>query len=320
MKNYIATTKPIKIECKSHEDWLAQRTPGIGSSDIATIVGLNPYKTPFQLWREKTGQVTEEQVETFAMRRGHYLEDAVARFFEDASGKTVIQRSAQEDIYVHPDYNWARVSPDRRFWLTNVRNDDQGVLECKTARWDVDGDNLPPYWFTQLQYQLGVMGRENGSLAWYNLTRDAFDYRDVILVPDYFNWIMEEAEKFQTDNILGGIEPALTNAEDVLIKYSKHTPGTFIEASDDLAIKIDQLKSIKTNIKKSEEEQKLIEDEIKVFIGEAESLNYHGGILATFKAAKDSPRFDSKAFQEAHPELYAQFTNVVPGSRRFLVK
>lgn len=320
MKNYIATTKPIKIECKTHEDWLAQRTQGIGSSDIATIVGLNPYKTPYQLWREKTGQIQEPQEETFAMKRGHYLEDAVAKFFEDESGKTVIQRSAQEDIYVHPEYSWARVSPDRRYWLTSVRNDEQGVLECKTARWDVDGDNLPPYWFTQLQYQLGVMGREKGSLAWYSLTRDSFDYRDIILVPDYFNWLMEEAERFQKDNIEGGNEPSLTNAEDVLIKYAKHTPGTYKEADDHLAIKIEELKSIKANIKKSEEEQKLIEDEIKVFIGEAESLNYHGGILATFKAAKDSTRFDAKAFQAEHPDLYAQYTKVVPGTRRFLLK
>lgn len=320
MKNYIATTKAIKIETKSREEWLELRKPGIGSSDIATIVGQNAYKTPYQLWLEKTGQVENTQPQTFAMTRGHYLEDAVSKFFEDYSGKTIIKVSANEDIYVHPDHEWARVSPDRRFWLTDVRNDEQGVLECKTTKMDVDADNVPPYWFIQNQYQLGVMGQEHGAIAWYNTFRDSFDYVDTKFDPEFFNWLMEEAEKFHVDCVLGGKEPQLTNAEDVLIKYAKHTPGVEVEADDALMIKIEQLKELKSDIKVKETEQKIIEDEIKIFIGEAESLNYHGNTLATFKAAKDSARFDSKAFQVAHPELYAQFTNVISGSRRFLVK
>ena len=39
------------INCKNREEWLSERTGGIGSSEIATIVGLNPYETPYSLWR-----------------------------------------------------------------------------------------------------------------------------------------------------------------------------------------------------------------------------------------------------------------------------
>ncbi len=38
------------------EDWLQIRKQGIGSSDAAAAVGLNPYKSQLELWLEKTGR------------------------------------------------------------------------------------------------------------------------------------------------------------------------------------------------------------------------------------------------------------------------
>ena len=40
----------------SRDDWLAVRKHGIGSSDAAAAVGLNPYKSQLELWLEKTGR------------------------------------------------------------------------------------------------------------------------------------------------------------------------------------------------------------------------------------------------------------------------
>lgn len=316
-KNYIATTKAIKIESKNHAAWLENRKAGIGSSEVASIVGLNPYESKYQLWLRKTGQ-TPAKEETFFMKAGHYLEDAVARFFEDESGYTIIKRSASEDIYVHPDYEWARVSPDRTYWLTGTRNDEKGILECKTTQREIDPDNIPPYWFTQVQYQLGVMGRKRAAIAWLSAGR-VFDYREIEFVPDYFNWLMEQVEEFYTVNVLGGVEPEVTTVEDVLSKYPKSST-TFVEAPDEIAQAIASIKEKKEIKKALEEEIEELEGKVKVCLGEAESLNYQGSVLATWKSAKDSLKFDEKAFKAANPELWEQFVKVVPGSRRFLVK
>ena len=43
----------ISTAAMSRDEWLKERTKGIGGSDVATILGLNPYKTPLQLWEEK---------------------------------------------------------------------------------------------------------------------------------------------------------------------------------------------------------------------------------------------------------------------------
>ena len=67
------------IRPKNREEWLEVRKNGIGSSEVATIVGLNPWQTPYQLWRIKTGQDAPKN-ENFAMKAGHYLEDAVSLF------------------------------------------------------------------------------------------------------------------------------------------------------------------------------------------------------------------------------------------------
>ena len=45
-----------------------------------------------------------------------------------------------------------------------------------------------------------------------------------------------------------------------------------------------------------------------------------GSVLATWKSAKGSRKFDATAFKEAYPQMYDQFVREVPGSRRFLIK
>jgi predicted phage-related endonuclease len=45
-----------------------------------------------------------------------------------------------------------------------------------------------------------------------------------------------------------------------------------------------------------------------------------GSVLATWKSAKGSKKFDATAFKEAYPQMYDQFVREVPGSRRFLIK
>ena len=55
------TNKPYDIIADtrkmSHQDWLAMRKAGIGGSDCAAAVGLSRWKSPFQLWSEKTDRI-----------------------------------------------------------------------------------------------------------------------------------------------------------------------------------------------------------------------------------------------------------------------
>lgn len=307
------------IRPSNREEWLTHRQEGIGSSEVATILGLNPWETPYQLWRRKKGLDAPKE-ETFAMKAGHYLEDAVSMFWHDETGRDIIKRSAIDWLILNADKPYMRVSPDRTYWLSDSRkNSDKGILECKTTQMTIDEEDLPKHWFCQLQYQLGVAELEQGSLAWLCSGRQ-FGYKDIALVPDFFQWIEEEVTKFWVDNIQGNIEPDATSVADVLLKYNRHTDGKIIEVTDDIYTAVNDLKALKEQIAQLDEQKDSLEEKIKLGFGDAEAISYGGQTIATWKAPKPSEKFDAKAFAKAHPDLAKEFTAPYQGARRFLIK
>lgn len=308
------------IKPKDRKEWLHHRQFGIGSSEVASILGLNPYQTPYQLWRRKLG-IDSGPEETFAMRAGHYLEDAVTMFWQDETGREVIKSSAGDWLYVNTEKEFLRASPDRTFWLPGMakNNKNKGVLECKTTQMAVDPDDLPKHWFCQLQYLLGVSEMEHGSLAWLSAGRN-FGYKHMEFVPDFFDWMRDEVERFWRVNIQERIEPEVINVADVMIKFSKHTEGKVNEVAPELYERWKELKGIKEELAKLEERKDNLEEAIKMAFEDAEALTYQGTTLATWKAAKEGKKFDAKALEKAEPEIYSKYLAVVPGSRRFLLK
>lgn len=308
------------IRPKSREEWLKLREGGIGSSEIATVVGLNPWETPYQLWRRKLG-IDPPKQETFAMKAGHYLEDAVAQFWHDETGQDIIKSSAGDWIIQDNDKPILRVSPDRTYWLAGMphSNANKGILECKTTQKSIDADDLPKHWFCQVQYQLGVAGLERGSLAWLSSGRE-FGYKDLALVPDFYGWLVEEAEKFWRDYIEARQEPTAVSVQDVLLKFNRHTEGKVVEVGDEVFKDYQDLKDIRKQIEALEERKETLEGRIKLAFGDAEAISYGGDTLATWKAPKPSNKFDAKAFQKDHADLCAPYITLQQGSRRFLIK
>lgn len=307
------------IRPATREEWLEIRKNGIGSSEVATIVGLNPWETPYQLWRRKVGLDAPKE-ESFAMRAGHYLEDAVSRFWMDETGRQIIKRSAGDWIIRDNDRPYLQVSPDRTYWLGESRaNTDKGILECKTTQMAVDPDHLPEHWFCQVQYQLGVAGYKEGSLAWLCSGRQ-FGYADIALIDDFFGWLIESVDRFWVDNIKGGKEPDPINVADVLLKYNRHTNGKSIEVTDEIFDAYSQLKDVRKELAALDERKEELEAKIKLAFMDAEALTYEGSTIATWKAPKPSEKFNAKAFQATHPDLAAEFMEMTQGARRFLLK
>lgn len=314
------------IRPDSREKWLKLREEGIGSSEVSTIMGYNPFETPYQLWRRKMG-IDPPTEENYAMKRGHFLEDAVAQFYADATGREIIKRSAVDWIVYNNEKPYLRVSPDRTFWIPDRPKSDRnkGIVECKTTLMDVDKQQLPMHWFSQLIYQLGVAELEFGSIAWLS-GRMEFDYVDMEFDADFFAFMTETVEKFYKDNILGKKEPASFTVDDVVTKYPRPTLGKFLEADAQLADSIQRLKAIKEELASLDREKKSIEDEIKMAMADCEAVTAPGSTLAnpmvlcTWRVAKDSVKFDEKKFAKEHPDMYEQYQYTAPGSRRFLTK
>ena len=112
-----------KIRREDRESWLALRKRYIGGSDAASIVGLNDYQSPYALWCEKRG-ITPEFEGNLRTEVGAYLEDFIAKRFEQETGKRV-QRS--NFSFVNDAYPWVIADVDREIVGENAG------LECKST-------------------------------------------------------------------------------------------------------------------------------------------------------------------------------------------
>jgi putative phage-type endonuclease len=309
------------IKPKTHADWLECRKQGIGSSEVATIMGINPYETPYQLWRRKKG-IDAPKEENFFMKAGHYLEDAVSQFYQDATGRKVIKSSAIDYIIQDKEKPYLQVSPDRTYWIDaegKKNNANKGIVECKTTQMQIDKEDLPKHWFCQLQYQLGVAGLKEGSIAWLTAGRE-FGYQDLMFHEELFSAIVESVEKFWVDNIIGNKEPNILNATDVAFKFNKHLAGKITEVNEDIFNTYTELKDAIKALAEIEEKKEELETKIKLAFADAEAISYQGKTLATWKSSKDTEKFDSKAFLSKNPDLAKDLMVSVQGTRRFVIK
>lgn len=138
---------------------IADRRLGIGSSDVATVLGLSPYQgnTPLALWLEKTGMAVEVERDEMALDLGHLLEPVLLGVFERQSGLTVLTHGDGVESVSHPDHPWRRANLDGRI------KDKRAAVEVKVVGvgmmrdWDVNSDDgIPHYVRVQVAWQMHV--------------------------------------------------------------------------------------------------------------------------------------------------------------------
>ena len=143
--------------------WHIRRRCGIGGSDVGAVLGVNPYKTPHEIWLEKTGrQLPEDLSGKDAVLAGNLLEDAVAQFYSIRTGHKV-RRSNMTRF--HPSMPWLAGNVDR------VVEGQKRILECKTAGhfakgWGESGtDEVPESYLLQVTHYMAVWGYQTADLA-----------------------------------------------------------------------------------------------------------------------------------------------------------
>jgi predicted phage-related endonuclease len=258
------------------------------------------------------------------MELGHHMEPAVVTMFAARTGAEVCKNSEGDWIAVDKKREYLRVSPDRLFYEAGARHikSNLRILECKTTSVAVDPDDFPVYWYCQLQYQMGVMGVKKGAVAWISsYPRLNFGYKEFDFNPDFYRALTEAIEQFWLVNVCGGIAPDDINSEDTLLKHPTSNAGETIQADAELIDVYNNLKDITREIDALEDSRTYLEDRIKMYMGDAETLvSPTGSTMAVWKSAKPSMKFNSKAFKEDDPAGYAKYMEPSPGSRRFTVK
>jgi putative phage-type endonuclease len=301
----------IKAEQRSPE-WHALRKDGITATDVSVIAGVNPYKTPFQLWAEKLGKYEPEPVGAAAIR-GLLLEATVAEFYEMETGRK-LKRS--NGIVRIKDIPWAMASLDR----TIVGED--GLVEIKTStspRWSLHP--VPPEVVAQVQWQMFVTGAPWVDVA-VLLGGLVFRIERVEAVLAYQTELYRKAVEFR--DALATQTPPPVQGED-----SDALAWVFKQESEDWADSNPGLDRVASLYSEKLYESKLLDQELQnLAISLKEAIGEKQGIIgqgwrATWRTNKGSAKTDWKAVAEAAKvpqEIIDANTREVPGARVFKFK
>lgn len=135
----------MKHLIQGSDEWLAYRKTSIGASDVAAILGISPWKTPYSLWREKMS--LDETIVTYSMKRGTALEDEARSEFE-----TLVGEKMHPKVVIHPEHSFLMAS------LDGMSEDGEMIVEIKvpnsvTHLKAVNGI-VEPYYNCQMQMQM----------------------------------------------------------------------------------------------------------------------------------------------------------------------
>lgn len=319
----------------TREDFLARRSTGIGGSDIAALLGLSPYKTPLQLWAEKTGRGSDEP-SAEALERMHWgtvLEDVVARHYAEIRGVRV-QRINQQ--LAHPDCEIALANIDRAVIEEGKRArwDDatghvlgaRNVLECKTAHamayksaeWGEPGtEEVPQAYWTQCQWYLGITGLPFADLA-VLFGGQRFVTYTIPFERDLFHDMLAEASGWWERHVVADVPPHPSTEDDARRLWRSHVAGREKIVSVTVADAVRQLIETKAEISALEQEEQQLRDIVTCEFGDAESIACMGRRLATWKQNKPSTKIDWKAVRAdlgLADDYLSNFTTQTEGAR-----
>ena len=292
------------------EDWLEFRTKGIGGSDAAAAIGVSRYRSPLDLWCEKTGRVEPKDIsEEPAVKWGLILEAPIAVYF----------------AVHHPELtvlNWPAtlVSNDHPFMVANLDRviDDEegnrGILEIKTtgqymvSDWD---EGVPLEYYTQVSHYLAVTGY---SFVWVAVLIGGRDYREYRLERDDEDIArLIELEEAFWQMVIDDVMPEVTGADDeghALSTLYSPDNGEIISIEGELERAIYDYIEATDALKRAQGEKDFAASRIKAQL--AQNKGAENMTLKVMWYRLQETRFDKDRFEADHPEIYSQYLTVKP--------
>ncbi|MDR3765705.1 MAG: YqaJ viral recombinase family protein [Butyricicoccus sp.] len=305
----------VSTENLPYEDWLEYRKTGIGGSDASVVCGISRYKSPVELWMEKTGQMPPQEAGEAAYW-GNQLENLVREEFIKRTGIAVSKPSVILQSSEHP------------FMLANLDGTCEHpvhgtcIFEAKTAsaykagEWE---DSIPDEYMIQIQHYMSVTGYAGAYIAVLiggNTFRWKFVERDEELIAMLISLESDFWAHIQSET------PPPLDGSDASAKFlSERFPNSLSQSSITLPDEANELllqyDEACEQIKAITEQKQQAENRLKQMLGEHEA-GTTGGRIVTWKSISQE-RLDSKTLKAEHPTLYKKYVSQT-SYRRFSIK
>jgi putative phage-type endonuclease len=311
----------VETKDLSRIEWLEVRKSGIGGSDAATAVGLNPYMSPLELWLIKTGRDAslprpDSDDTTEPVYWGTLLEPIVAASYTKQTGHRVRRVNA---VLQHPGVPFMLANIDREV----VGNRDVSLLECKTAGefgarlWR---DGVPEYVQLQVQHQLAVTGKQAADVA-VLICGQKLEVHRIERDDGLIARLIELEAAFWRFVTTDSPPPADgSDSADRALRCLYPGAGGTVDFTNDrkLSATFADLVAVRAEIETRQQFEAKLKQAIVQAMGEADQAQFETGSVS-YKRSKDSSGIDLKRLLADQPQFATQYTVTKTGSRRFLV-
>ena len=295
----------VKTADLSRADWLKWRTKGIGGSDASVIAGINPYKSVYQLWKEKTGQIEPEEEENDFTHFGTILEPIVKKEFMARTGLKV---RAKRMLLQSSEYPFMLADLDG---VIN-ENGKMCIFEAKTAsayKQDVWENGVPEAYLLQVQHYMAVTGAKKTYIAAL-VGGNRFFYHEVQRDDVLIGEIIRMEKDFLERCVEGGMEPVPDGSPattDYLNSTYGESNGKLIELPAEALAAFEQYDEISRRLDELKAEKEAVCNQFKNYLKENEA-GILGGRRVSWKQVSVSA-FDKKRLEQEKPEIYEAYVS-----------
>lgn len=272
-----------------------ERQAYIGASEIAAVMAVDRWRTPLQVFQEKTG-LTEPFEGNAHTERGNRLEAIAAEEFTRITGHELRRRS---QAYSHPDYPFIVGHIDRIF----VGAKHLAEIKCPSiaAYRKFQREGLPESMIVQMQVYLGLTGCEKGT--WIVFCADAWQVSafDVDFDPTLYAIAIHAAVEFWTNHILTGVAPEIEDQKTYEIEKGVST----VTRRDDEPF-IAKSAALREAIELKRDAEELFEATKKDFIAtveDAPGIYEAPGLRVHYSLRAGRTSFDKKGLAKAYPDI-----------------
>lgn len=288
--------------------WRAERRKGIGGSDVAAIMGLSRYRSPYEVWAEKVGAYDPPDISGVqAVEWGNRLEPVVKKKYAEEHPDRLARRlNGLLRSIARP---WAQASLDYE-----VRDPDLGwgVLEIKTvglrraSDWE---EGVPVYYLTQVAHYLGVTGRPFADVA---VLVGGQEYRDYRIARDEEDVAAVEAavDSFWRDRVLA-CDPPQAGAGDGPAVFAAHPSGdAYLVMADAECPELARWLAARKAADAAKSELDAAASALKLAIGDAEGIDADSGRVTWQRGTRR--KFSRTRLEADYPGLYDTYCEESP--------
>jgi len=283
------------------------RTKLLGGSDIAAVIGCSPWRTPYQLWLDKSrprvdGPVKPRDPKARGVRWESVVAEMLVEQLED-DGHTVEVLAANRR---YRDADLPFLASEIDFEIVLDGEDEITNVELKTAHpfnlreWcDSGSDDLPTHYTAQVMHGLGVTRRRKGMLA---ALFGADELRTYPVAADdaVIAYLRRRAQDFWQNHVLAGVAPSPTNLNDLDLLYPRELEGGApLLADEELTQALLRLRAIGKEIGARKAEAEALEFQIKRAMKDAVAVVLPTGKTAVEWKLREGKALDHDALKAA---------------------